>query len=368
MVSRTRDHGLRARWEAMTISGTIQDRARPTEEERAAAAAVLRMIWGMHVSRAIYAVTALGIPDQLADGPVSCAQLARDSGAHEGSLYRVLRLLASLGVFSEAAPGSFRLTVLGSRLQSEAPASMRSWALMHGTVGGCQPFEHILHAVRTGQPGFEAAHGMPLFEFLAQHPQDAAVFDAAMLERTAAFAPSVAASYDFSDFRTIVDVGGGRGILLAAILARHGHLQGTLFELPSVAAGATAVLESARVGDRCTVIAGDFFHAVPAGADCYVLANVLHDWDDTRAAEILASCRNAMTRHGRVLIVERLIPDEPTEAVPVLLSDINMLVLTSGGRERTNSEYRSLVEAAGLGLGRICPVTFPYGIIEALPG
>jgi O-methyltransferase domain len=338
----------------------------PTSEERAAATAVLRMIWGIHVSRAVYAVAALGIADRLADGPVSCAELAAGTGADEDSLYRVLRLLAALGVFTEAPPRSFGLTILGGRLRSDAPASMRSWALLHGTVAGCQPFEHILHTVRTGQAGFGTAHGMSLFEFLARHPADAEVFDAAMLERTAAYAPSVAAGYDFSDLRTVVDVGGGRGILLAAILRGHGHLQGTLFELPAVAAGAEAVLAAAGLTDRCEVVAGDFFQGVPAGADCYLLANVLHDWDDTRAIEILAHCRQAVTRHGRVLIIERLIPDDPAEAVPALLSDINMLVV-SGGRERTNSEYGELLEAAGLRPGIIRPVTFPYGVIEGLP-
>ena len=177
----------------------------------------------------------------------------------------------------------------------------------------------------------------------------------------------MAAGYDFSDIRTVVDVGGGRGTLLAAILRGHGHLQGTLFELPAVAAGAEAVLAAAGVMDRCEIVGGDFFHGVPAGADCYVLANVLHDWDDAKAAEILASCRRAVTRHGRVLIVERLIPDDPAEAVPALLSDINMLVLT-GGKERTNSEYGELLRAAGLRPGVVRPVTFPYGVIEGLAG
>src|SRR5215469_4677369 len=339
----------------------------PTAEERAAAAAVLRMIWGLHVSRALYAVTELGIADRLADGPAGCTELAAATGAHEASLYRVLRLLAGLGVFSEAQPGSFRLTILGDRLSSGAPASMRSWALLHGRVAG-QPFEHILHTVRTGQPGFDAAYGMTLFEYLTGHPGDAAVFDAAMLERTAAFAPSVAVGYDFSDVRTVVDVGGGRGLLLAEILRGHRHLQGTLFELPDVAAGAGAVLAEAGVTDRSEVVAGDFFDGVPAGADCYILANVLHDWDDAKAAEILAGCRRAVAGHGRVLIVERLIPDDPAQAVPVLLSDINMLVLSPGGRERTNAEYGTLMRAAGLRPGPIRPVTFPYGIIEGLPG
>jgi len=243
-------------------------------------------------------------------------------------------------VFGEARPGWFSLTVLGDRLRSGAPASMRSWALMHGRIAG-RPFEHILYAVRTGQPGFDAAYGMPLFEYLAGHPEDAAVFDAAMLERTAAFAPSVAVGYDFSEARIVVDVGGGRGILLAEILRRNPHLQGTLLELPDVAAGAGAVLAEAGVTNRCEVVAGDFFDGVPAGADCYILANVLHDWDDARAAEILAGCHRAVTRHGRVLIVERLIPDDSAQAVPVLLSDINMLVLSPGGRSgRTPSTPR----------------------------
>jgi O-methyltransferase domain len=349
------------------VGGPGPGRREPTPEERAAGAAVLRMIWGLHVSRSLYAVTELGIADRLADGPVSSAELAAATGAHESSLYRVLRLLAGLGVFSEVRPGSFSLTVLGDRLRSGAPVSMRSWALMHGRVAG-QPFEHMLHAVRTGQPGFDAAYGMPLFEYLAGHPEDAAMFDAAMLERTAAFAPSVAAGYDFSDVRAVVDVGGGHGILLAEILRGNRHLQGTLFELPDVAVGAGAVLAEAGVTDRCEVVAGDFFDGVPAGADCYIMANVLHDWDDARAVEILVGCRKAVTRHGRVLIVERLIPDDPAQAVPVLLSDINMLVLSPGGRERTNSEYASLLRAAGLRPGPIRPVTSPYGIIEGRPG
>lgn len=264
----------------------------PTSEERAAAATVLRMIWGLHVSRALYAVTELGIADRLAGGPATSAELARATGTHEPSLYRVLRLLAALGLFTEAPSRSFSLTILGDRLRSDAPASMRSWALLHGTVGGCQPFEHILHTVKTGQPGFGTAHGVSLFEFLAHHPGDAAVFDAAMAERTASFAPSVAAGYDFSGISTVVDVGGGRGTLLAAILRGHPHLQGTLFELPGVAAGAKAVLAAAGIADRCDVATGDFFDRLPAGADCYLLANVLHDWDDTKAAQILANCQN----------------------------------------------------------------------------
>ena len=297
----------------------------PTESEQAAATAMLRLIWGIHSSRAVYAAAKLGIADLLVDGPASCRELARATGAHEPSLYRVLRLLAALGVFDEVEPGSFGLTVLGDRLRSDVPAGMRSWAVFLEATGGVQPFEHILETVRTGQPGMDIAFGTGIFEFLAQRPDSAVTFDAAMSDRTAAFAGGLADSYDFSDIRSIVDVGGGQGTLLA----------------------------------------GDFFEQVPRGADCYVLANVLHDWEDERAIDILRNCRQSMVRGGRVLIVERLIPDEPGDAVPTLLSDINMLVIT-GGQERTNAEYASLLAGAGLEIGAVHPIAFPYGVVEGL--
>jgi SAM-dependent methyltransferase len=337
----------------------------PTDAERAAATAMLRLIWGIHSSRAVYVAAKLGIPDFLADGSASSAELARASGTHEPSLYRVLRLLAALDVLEEVEPRSFALTLLGERLRSDTPAGMRSWAIFLEAVGGVQPFEHILETVRTGKPGLDTAFGMGIFEFLAQHPDNAATFDAAMSERTAAFAPSVAATYDFSDIRSIVDVGGGQGTLLAEILRRHSHLHGTLFETAAVAGRAKAVLDGADLADRCELLAGDFFEHVPPGADCYLLANVLHDWEARRATDILRNCRRSMARGGRVLIVERLIPEGPGDAVPTLLSDLNMLVIT-GGQERTNSEYASLLAEAGLRIGAVHPVAFPYGVIEGL--
>ena len=190
---------------------TGQTRTQPTESERAAAAAMLPMIWGMHISRAVYVAAELRIADLLADGPVSCAELARATRTHEPSLYRVLRLLAALGVLDTVGSQSFGLTALGDRLRSDAPACVRSWAIFLEALGGVRPFEHILHTVRTGEPGFDTALGMKIFDFLAQNPQNAATFDAAMSERTAAFAPSVADACDFSHARIVVDVGGGQG-------------------------------------------------------------------------------------------------------------------------------------------------------------
>ncbi len=337
-----------------------------TDSQAAAGAKLLRLIWGMHISRAVYTVAELGIADLLADGSASTEELARATGADEPSLYRILRLLAALGVFDEHHRRRFSLTVIGERLRTDASVGMRFWAVFLEALGGIRSFEHILDTVKTGEPGFDAAYGMGIFEFLAGHPENAAIFDSAMSERTAAFAPSVASGCDFSDTRTVVDVGGGQGTLLVEILRTHGHLHGVLLEIPTVAARAEAVLDAVDVADRCEVLAGDFFKLVPDGADCYVLANVLHDWDDPRAIEILRNCRRSMTGGGRVLIVERLIPEDGSDAVPTLLSDINMLVIT-GGQERTNAEYGELLKAAGLKLNSVQPVAFPYGVIEALP-
>jgi O-methyltransferase domain len=187
-----------------------------------------------------------------------------------------------------------------------------------------------------------------------------------MSERTAAFAPSVAAIYDFSRMRRIVDVGGGRGTLLAAILAARTHLHGVVFDLPEVVAGATETFRAAGVADRCAIDSGDFFVAVPSGGDGYLLANVLHDWDDERSAVILRNCRQAMHADGKVLIVERMIFDDPEKSIPTLLSDLNMLVLT-GGQERTEEEYARLFVSAGLRLTSVVPVAYPYGVFEGTP-
>jgi hypothetical protein len=274
----------------------------------------------------------------------------------------VLRALAALGVFEEHDARRFGLTVVGERLRTGAQTGMRSWAVFLEALGGVRPFAHILETIRTGTPGREIEFGAGVFEFLADDREAAAIFDAAMAERTEAYAPSVASTYHFSDLRTIVDVGGGNGTLVVEILRRYHRLSGVLFEIPTVAARADAVFDATDLADRCQVLAGDFFLSVPV-ADCYLLANVLHDWDDKRSIQILRNCRQAMPGAGRVLLVERLIPEDDGDPVPTLLSDINMLVLT-GGRERTNEEYGALLEASGLRLGSIVPVAFPYGVIE----
>jgi hypothetical protein len=336
----------------------------PTDEERAAAAAMLQLIGGIHVSRAVYVLAALGIADRLADGPKTAADLAAVTGTDPQSLYRVLRLLAALDVLTENPRQGFGLTLTGQRLRSDVPASVRSWAMLVDCLGGVRAFEPFLDTIRTGTPGVDLAHGMDIFGYLATRPESRQEFQAAMSERTAAFAPSVAAGYDFTGMHTVADIGGGNGTLLAAVLHRHERLRGVLFDLPAVVADAAPVLRAEGVADRCDTVGGDFFTSVPPGADAYLLANVVHDWDDVRAAHILANCRQAMPENGRVLVIERLIPDDPHAAIPVLLSDLNMLVFT-GGQERTTIEYGQLLADADLKLTAVQPVAPPYGVIEA---
>ena len=278
----------------------------------------------------------------------------------------MLRVLAALGVFEEHGGRSFGLTVVGERLRRDAPAGMRSWAVFLEGLGGVRPFGHILHTLKTGASGFDTEFGMGIFEYVSQNPEVAAIFDAAMSERTAAYTPPASPSSTTSPTLAWSSTSAAaRGRCWVEILRRHAHLHGVLLEIPTGGSPAPRPSIEADIADRCKVIAGDFFERVPEGADCYVMANVLHDWDDTRSIEILGNCRRAMTDGAKVLIVERLIPEDGSDPVPTLLSDINMLVIT-GGQERTNAEYGNLLESAGLKLGNIQPVAAPYGTIEGV--
>lgn len=333
---------------------------------QAAAGAVLRMIQGLHISRAVYVAAKLGIADLLADGPRPASELAQLTKAHAPSLYRVLRVLAALKVLREQPHGHFALTPLGDRLRTNVPGSLRNWATLTDSVGGLRPFDRILDTVMSGEAGLKLEYDDTWIDYLVKHPAAAVNFQAGMSERTAAFAPSVATTYDFSQMRRVVDVGGGRGTLLAAVLAVRSHLQGVVFDLPEGVADAAETLRAAGVADRCTIESGDFFVAVPSGADGYLLANVLHDWDDERSVAILRNCRQAMHGDGRILIVERMIFNDPEQSIPTLLSDLNMLVLT-GGQERTEEEYARLLAGADLRLMRALPVAYPYGVFEGAP-
>lgn len=320
-----------------------------------------QFVLGYQVTQAIAVAARLGIADLLAEGPKRSDDLAQATDTHAPSMYRLLRALASVGVFTEIAPGEFDSTPLSRFLRSDSPDSLRGYALMHAEPVLWRGWD-LFHSVRTGEPGFEHVYGMPFFEYLSRNPPVRAVFDAGMNARARHHA--VAETYDFDAVDTLVDVGGGQGALLAAVLRAHPRLQGILFDLPHVIAQADALLGDAA--GRWQVAGGDFFIDVPAGGDAYALSWVVHDWGDDESVEILRNCRRAMSPDGRLLLIERVLPSANAPA-PSKFGDLNMLVLTAGGRERTEAEFRSLLDRAGFTLSRILPTSTEVSIIEAIP-
>jgi hypothetical protein len=309
----------------------------------------------------------LGIADHLKDGPKTVDELAQVAGAHPGALYRLLRGIASLGVFAEDVQGRFTLTPLAALLVTDDPQSWRAAAIMNGAPWTWQPWGDLLYSVKTGEPAFDHVFGMEFEAYLAQQRDAAATFQAFMQVATAEEALAVAPVYDFSGLTAVVDVGGGRGALLAAILQANPHLRGILFEAPHVIADAGSVLEAQGVADRCELVAGDFFERLPPGGDIYILKWILVSWEDERALTVLQNCRRAMSANGKLLVVERIIPpgNEPFFGK---LADLNLLVLYRG-RQRTEAEYRALFARAGFELSRIIPTHSPteFSVIEGVP-
>ncbi len=324
-----------------------------------------QLIQGFQVTQCIYVAAKLGIADLLKGGPRKSEELAQATGTHAPSLYRVLRLLTAVDLLTEGEAHSFALTPLGAYLQTDVPGSMRNTVLFYCDKPSWQVRGALLHSVETGESAYQQVFGLRSWDYQAQHPEYAALFNQMMTDLTASVAPTVAAAYDFSATATLVDVGGGHGQMLASILQAHPTLRGVLFDLPHVVKGAPPLLETAGVASRCEVIGGDAFTAVPADYDTYLLKGVIHDWDDERAIAILARCHQAMKPQGKVLLVERVIVTSSTPELLVLESDVNMLVST-GGKERTDAEYRALLSAAGFELTQIIPVQTPYNIIEAV--
>jgi O-methyltransferase domain/Dimerisation domain len=327
--------------------------------------ALLQLASGSWIGQAVHVAAKLGIADLLEDGPKSPATLAEATGAHAGTLHRLLRALASLGVFAEDADGRFALTSLAEGLRTNAPGSLRAYAIMMGEDWHWRAWGDLLNSVRTGQPAFEHVFGCPMFSYFGEHPEAARVFDAAMTSRTGQETAAVIAAYEWPASATIVDVGGGQGALLAAILARNPDVHGVLFDMPHVIAAARGLIEEAGLADRCELAAGDFFERVPAGGDLYLLKRVVHDWDDERASAILRSCRAAMGDRSRLLVIEHVLPPGNAPSWGKLL-DLQMLVLTPGGRERDEAGFRALLASTGLRLERIIPAGPTASLIEAV--
>jgi hypothetical protein len=272
--------------------------------------------------------------------------------------------LASVDVFHEGKDGRFGLTPLAEYLQSDVPGSLRAVAMMHGELE-YRPYGEVLHSVQTGETAFKLVYGQELFPYLTQHPTAAAVFDEAITGYTTQVAATVAAAYDFSQFGTLVDVGGGQGTLLRAILQANPTLHGVLFDLPHVTEDAKKRLAAAGLTERCSIIGGDFFTTVPTGGDAYLLKWIIHDWDEERAVTLLKNCHRAMGVRSKLLVIEAVLPSGNTPFFHKW-ADLTMLVIT-GGRERTEAEYRTLFAAAGFELTQIIPTSSEMSVIEGVP-
>jgi hypothetical protein len=324
-----------------------------------------QLIQGFQITQCIYVAARLGIADLLKDGPRSSEELAQVTATHAPSLYRILRLLAAVGLLTEGDAHSFALTPLGAYLQTGVPDSKRNMALFFGDKVIWQVWSALLHSVETGEPAYQHVFGLTAWEHRAQHPEIAALADHFMTESTASVALRVPAAYDFSATGTLVDVGGGHGQMLASILQAYPTLHGILFDLPHVVKGAPPLLESAGVFDRCQVIGGDAFTAVPTGYDTYLLSRMINSWDDERAIALLTLCHQAMKPQGKVLLVERVILAGRTSALLALEFDLHLL-MGPGGKDRTEAEHRTLLKAAGFELTQLIAVLPPFYIIEAV--
>jgi hypothetical protein len=322
---------------------------------------------GYLITQLLYVAARLGIADALADGPGDAEAVAQAVGAQPDALRRVLRGLAAEGLLYERPDGRFGLTELGMCLRDGVPGSQRGAILARGDVY-YRATAGLLDAVVHGGSAFERVHGVPFFEYLAQHPELGAAFQGSMADRSRQEAADVVAAYDFGRFARVVDVGGGHGILLEAILRAAPSSQGVLLDRPPVVERARARLAAAGLGERCTFVPGDFFADVPTGGDAYLLSRVLHDWGDADAVRILEACRAAMDDHATLLLVEAELPELAREQPAAIRMDLHMLTLFHG-RERTVAEYGRLLEAAGFKLVRAVPTRSPAGlaVVEAVP-
>ena len=328
------------------------------------AAVLMQMITGFWMSSAIYVAAKLALADHMSGGPVNSDELAQRVVADPDTLYRLLRALAGLGVFTETAPRFFALTPIGNLLRSNVPGSLRAFSLV-GRELGWEPWGELLHSVCTGETAFDHLHGEGYFEYLKQNPEAARMFGQAMTAFVTTNGLAAATAYDFSTFSKIVDVGGGNGALMEALLRQNPKVKGIVFDHPDVVAAAEKRLVLSGLSGRCECIGGDFFEAVPSGGDAYLLASVIHDWDDERALAILRNCRRAMGSGAKIFLLEMVIPSGDMPFFGKLL-DLNMLV-NFGGRERTEAEYRDLLSAAGFKLKRIVPTRTPTSLMEAAP-
>lgn len=326
---------------------------------------LLHMVNGYQVSQALHAAATLRISDLLADGPLPVASLADSTGTHGPTLHRLLRALESVGVYASDGDGRYANTELGAQLRSDVPGSVADWAVYVGRDYYRQAWSGLVDSVRTGQNAFVSVHGTRVWDYRMHHPEEQAIFDAAMSATAGIVVKALVSAYDFGSLGTVADIGGNVGTLLAAILQHCPTVWGVLFDQPDVIAAAEPLLRAAGVLERCRLVGGSFFESVPSGADAYIYKSIVHDWLDAEAIDLLRICRRAMGADARLLIVEQLIGRGP-DPVLTAFSDLNMLV-SPGGQERTLDEYEALLAAAGFSLSGLTETGTPVFVIEATP-
>jgi hypothetical protein len=324
----------------------------------------MQMAFGKCVTQALSVAARFGVADRLVDGPKTAEEIAAAVGVNGGHLYRVLRALTGMGVFSADSEGRFGLTPMGNLLRSDVPGSARPIATYVCDPWSWAPWGQLADSVKTGQPVFDRMFGEGVFDYFGKHPDEAATFNAGMTGFSQQAAAAVLKAYDFSPFEQIVDVGGGHGSLLLAILKATPGATGIVFDAPQVATGATEAIRAAGMADRCTAQGGNFFEAVPGG-DLIVMKNIIHDWNDAKATNILKACRAASRPDTKLLLVELVVPAGFAPHMSHVL-DLEMMVLCDG-KERTEQEYRELLAGAGYKLSRIVPTAGHFSLVEAVP-
>ena len=324
---------------------------------------LLQVLVGFWASRCVYVAAKLGIADLL-DSPKTAEQLAHDTGMHPRAMYRLMRALACGGIFRERNDGRFEQTDASRFLRSDIPNSLRYTMLSELGPTHYGPWGELLHSVQTGQPAFDHVFGEPIFSWFQKHPDRSKIFNQSMSELTAMVEPAVLEAYDFSNCGTLVDVGGGRGSLIAAVLRKHKSLRGVVYDAPHVVEAAKTHLAEMGVADRATTAAGDFFHSVPAGGDTYMMKHIIHDWDDDLCRKILRNCHKVLKPGGKVLIIDQVLPGR-NEFSPGKFSDLLMMVMP-GGAERTEKEFRALLESSGFKCARIIPTNSIVDVVEGV--
>lgn len=324
-----------------------------------------RLIDGYQLSQAVSVAARLGIADLLAERPRTVDELARATGAHPESLLRLLRALASMDVFTEESAELFGLTPLAEGLRSDVPGTLKAWAIQSGQPYMWEAYGQLEHSIMTGESAFRKAHGIGAWDYRERHPSAGETFDNAMQEGAQRVSNSLVGAYDFSRVGMVVDVGGGNGALLAAILEANPDMHGILYDQLHVVSRAEALLEHSGAAPRCSIVPGDFFDSVPAGGSLYILKGIIHDWDDAHARQILRNCRYAMSADSTLLLIEQVLPSDGMANPFTSFMDLHMLAI-HGARERNQEEYTELLASVGLNVARVLPTATGLHLIEAV--